>query len=76
MQKATIQGEPIPKVNSAELLTYKDLSRRLKRSRFSLTRDVQAKRIPFIRIGSQIRFDPQEIDMWLASNSHRPKRCA
>ncbi len=76
MQKATIQGKPIPKVNIAELLTYEDLSKALKRSRFSLTRDVQAKRIPFIRIGTQIRFDPQEIAMWLASNSHRPKRCA
>jgi excisionase family DNA binding protein len=33
---------------------------------------VDQRRIPFVRIGRLIRFDPEEVDAWLASNRVEP----
>lgn len=69
MQKILLDGEPVPKVPIQTLLTYADLSQILKRSEHALRRDVMHRRIPFKRIGGQVRFDPQEIKEWIEKQS-------
>lgn len=32
-----------------------------------------AKRIPFVRIGGRVRFEPSEIEAWLAARRERPQ---
>lgn len=48
-----------------ELLTVKDLSLWLKLSENYIYKLVSKRRIPFLRIGSSIRFDPEAIRVWL-----------
>lgn len=41
------------------LLTYPEAARFLRVSRSTLCRWVQARRIPHLRVGTQVRFDPE-----------------
>lgn len=51
------------------LMTYKDLSKYLRRKESALRNDVMRKRIPFLKIGDgrrgQVRFRKKDIDAWL-----------
>jgi excisionase family DNA binding protein len=47
------------------LWSYNDLSKYLGRSVNTLRKDVMHRRIPFIKIGKLIRFNPDAIALWL-----------
>lgn len=48
-----------------ELLTMDQLAERLGVTRRHVRRLVTERRVPFIRVGRFIRFDPAEISAWL-----------
>lgn len=48
-----------------KLWTYEDLSTYLGRSTNTLRKDVMYERIPYIKIGRLIRFNPDAIALWL-----------
>ncbi len=44
------------------LLTYKELSAKLKRAENTLRQDVMNQRIPHVKFGNQVRFKESEIE--------------
>lgn len=54
-----------------ELVDMKEIGRRLGLTVFSLQKRVQKNEIPHYRIGRLVRFDPKEIDAWLAEKKVR-----
>ena len=52
------------------LLTYRRLARILAISESTLRKYVSRRIIPYLKIGRCVRFDPHEIDRWLATRSH------
>ena len=53
-----------------QLLTVKELAEKLRCSTFQIYRLTGGRRIPFMRVaGGAIRFNPDEIDSWLAKCS-------
>jgi excisionase family DNA binding protein len=51
------------------LWDYKDLADFLKCGPDKLRRQVMNRQIPFIKIGRLVRFKPEEVQNWLASQS-------
>jgi excisionase family DNA binding protein len=62
----------IPRQHAAEsaLLDYEELATWLKDSVRHLRRLVQEDRIPYLKVGHFVRFDPDEIGRWLDHNRH------
>lgn len=56
---------PIPPDESTALLDVKALAVKLSISQGHIYRLATEKRIPFLRIGTLLRFDPAVIDAWL-----------
>lgn len=54
------------------LLTIEELAAQLKLSRETIYKMAQKGQIPAIKIGSQWRFDSEEIEIWLKTKSNRP----
>jgi excisionase family DNA binding protein len=54
----------------AALLDYEELATWLKDSVRHLRRLVQDDRIPYLKVGHFVRFDPVEIGRWLDDNRH------
>lgn len=52
------------------LLDYQELAARLNDSVRHLRRLVHEDRIPYVKVGHFIRFDPDEISQWLNANRH------
>ena len=53
------------------LVTYEDLSKKLKVAVPTLQTWVRRRQIPYIKVGpGTVRFDPDVIDHWLASRSY------
>jgi excisionase family DNA binding protein len=51
------------------LLTVKELAGELRLSQSFVYKLVEGKRIPFIRIGTQIRFAADTVDQWMAKQT-------
>jgi excisionase family DNA binding protein len=64
------QGDDI--LSSDKWLTLDELAEYLKLSRAKLYRMAQEGRIPASKIGSQWRFDREEVDAWARSQRPRP----
>lgn len=47
------------------LMTYQDLSAKLGLSESYLRRLVMLRRIPYIKLGRAVRFDPDDIERWV-----------
>ena len=45
---------------------------RLSTSVFHIRRLVQERRIPYLKVGGLVRFDPTDVDTWLASHRVGP----
>lgn len=58
-----------------QLLTMDQLAERLGVTRRHVRRLVDERRVPFLRIGRFIRFDPSEIADWLDANRVPGLRC-
>ena len=58
-----------------QLLTMDQLAERLGVTRRHVRRLVDERRVPFLRIGRFIRFDPSEIANWLDANPVPGLRC-
>jgi excisionase family DNA binding protein len=63
-----MEGRMIP-----DLLTVKELAKKLNMPQVSLYKLVENDLIPNIRIGKSIRFVPQAINAWLLSNQKGPE---
>jgi excisionase family DNA binding protein len=59
-------------VGSSPLLTYPEAAALLRVSRSTLTRLVAARRIPHLRIGAQVRFDPIALKAHFAVDQSAP----
>jgi len=59
-----------PKTAPANLLDYQQLAVRLNDSVRHLRRLVHENRIPYLKVGHFVRFDPDEISDWLNANHH------
>lgn len=57
---------------AAPLLTISEVAQRLGVEVRHIRRLVHERRIPFIKWGHLLRFDPADIDMWLDDNRHPP----
>jgi excisionase family DNA binding protein len=58
-----------------KLLTMDELAERLGVTRRHVRRLVAERRVPFLRVGRFIRFDPAEIAAWLHSSRVAQSRC-
>ena len=56
------------------ILTIKEIAEILSMSPSGVYQWVAAKKIPYIKVGSIIRFDRREIDKWLENNSVEVKK--
>jgi hypothetical protein len=54
------------------LWTKKDVARFLGRSVSSIDHDVSARKIPYLKVARQVRFDPDEVREWLSGFSVKP----
>ena len=54
------------------LLRIPELAERLGTSQRHIRRLIDERRIPFVRVGKFIRFDPTEITTWLDDTRHAP----
>jgi len=52
---------------------YHQLAAHLGVSIHKLRRDVMNKKIPFVKIGRSVRFDPVTIQRWLEDNTNHPE---
>ena len=69
------QSAPTPAINPAvtpDVMTIDDLSAYLQFSTITLYKKVQAREIPFARLGNQLRFTRTAIDRWLARQMTHP----
>ena len=56
--------------SSVKLLDYEELADWLNDSVRHLRRLVQEDRIPYLKVGHFVRFDPEQVRQWLADNRH------
>lgn len=54
------------------MLTVKDIAELLSVKPGTVYDWVENNEIPFVRIGRTIRFDREQIDIWIASKTHFP----
>jgi len=60
----------------AQLLDYQELSSWLNDSVRHLRRLVNERRIPYVKVGHFVRFDPEQIRLWLETNGRAPVSAA
>lgn len=76
--QAEMTRRPIAKPGSASdpraagLLGVLDLADRLGTSERFVRRLVAERRVPFHKVGKYVRFDPRDIDTWLANHRVEP----
>jgi excisionase family DNA binding protein len=56
-----------------EVMDYRGLAGYLKVSPGTLRHWVMRERIPFIKVGSNVRFARKQIEAWLESNARKPR---
>lgn len=59
-----------------QLLDYQELSSWLNDSVRHLRRLVNERRIPYVKVGRFVRFDPEQVRVWLETNGHAPVTAA
>jgi excisionase family DNA binding protein len=66
------------KSKADEVMDYRELAAYLKLAAGTLRHYVMEKSIPFVKVGSHVRFLKREIDKWLLERNRRPagKRAA
>lgn len=67
---STIAQPTAPAPN--QLLDYQELSIWLNDSVRHLRRLVNERRIPYIKVGHFVRFDPEQVHRWLEDNANAP----
>jgi excisionase family DNA binding protein len=55
--------------NSRGLLDYVAAARRLDTSERHIRRLVAERRIPYVKVGKYVRFDPEALDQWVADHT-------
>jgi excisionase family DNA binding protein len=65
----TIIAQPTA-ANPAKLLDYQELSTWLNDSVRHLRRLVNERRIPYVKVGHFVRFDPEQVRRWLEDNAN------
>jgi excisionase family DNA binding protein len=63
-------NHPDSRADLHQLMDIQTLARCLGTSIRHIRRLVAEKRIPYIKVGHLVRFDPTDIDNWLAANRH------
>jgi excisionase family DNA binding protein len=63
-------GEEKPKAD--EVMDYRSLAAYLKLAEGTLRHYVMEKSIPFVKVGSHVRFLKPEIEKWLLERNRRP----
>lgn len=78
MPKTRLASRPPPRAKTAtpgsalDVMTIDDLALYLQFSTITLYKKVQAREIPFARLGNQLRFTRTAIDRWLARQMTHP----
>jgi len=63
-----LEGQSVEDFNKLDTLwRYPDLARYLKMSTSTLRRDVMLKKIPHVKLGRAVRFQPEVIHEWIKS---------
>ncbi len=71
-----IQGPQEPETEAPVLIPIDEVARRLGVEVRHVRRLVYEGRIPYIKWGHLLRFDPKEIQEWVDQYRHRPRRGA
>lgn len=69
-----IQGPPQPETEAPVLIAIDAVARQLGVEVRHVRRLVYEGRIPYIKWGHLLRFDPREIQEWVDQYRHRPRR--
>lgn len=70
--KVNITHEVVVEKTNSQILTIDELSAYLKISRFTIYDWVYHKKIPYIKLGRNLWFKKELIDVWLKSKLHLP----
>lgn len=54
------------------LITIRDVSQLLNTTERHVRSLVQTDRIPYLKVGRLVRFDPSDVHAWLEDNRHTP----
>ena len=65
-------NHPRNDASTVRLLGVLDVAERLGTSERFVRRLVSERRVPFHKVGKFVRFDPDDIDIWLADNRVEP----
>ena len=57
-----------------ELIDISTTARRLSIAKITLYKMVSARKIPYVKIGRRVLFDPKAIDSWITEHSTSPIR--
>lgn len=71
-QLVTPRASDVSTDSAPDVMTIDDLALYLKFSTITLYKKVQAREIPFARLGNQLRFTKTAIDRWLARHMTHP----
>ena len=68
-----LKGHAMTQVSvSDDLLTVNEVAEKLKISPHTVRYWVQERKVPFMKIGKRLRFDPQELAQWLETKRVNP----
>lgn len=54
------------------LLTIAELSEFLRTPIGTIYHWISQKRIPYVKLGRSVRFDPEQVNLWVKENSQKP----
>lgn len=54
------------------LLNIEEAAQRMSLARSTIAEYVCARKIPFVKIGKALRFDPRDLEAWIAANRVEP----
>lgn len=68
-------AKSVERTPNARLVTVQDAAVYLAVSVSTLYGWVYQRRIPFVKVGRALRFDPADLDQFIESNRIRPRAC-
>lgn len=68
-----MEGKTLSPTSSQTLLNYREAAEALRVSEITLRRWVSQKRIPHIKLGYTVRFDPEELRQYVRRHSVQPR---